>query len=231
MPFRYVSFPENITDEQICLGKVPTNMLDKDSEKELARREADETRESISDLDNISDTAIVGVTFLLAALGTWTSFVYDRLSDILILEITFIFFVLASAMCALIGVYYFARSLAPRQFYGEGVGDRFLEHPWLPFPKFIAQNDKAEISRFETEPDEVEDTEDLREKFRCWFKDYDPAFELETESGFDLSRFHNYKLVARYKARHTAYGMAYLRLSVLFFAFVLFVGLIGTFVS
>lgn len=187
----------------------------------IARDEADETFRSIANLDNIGDTAIVGITFLLAALGTWVTFVYPRLWGLPRLRALFVVLVLASVAATLASVYYLVDSLAPRRFYGADVGDRFLDHKWVPW----LNDDPAEIERFDRK--DIETPEDLEHAVTEWIEEYDGDTTIDSEDAFQYSRFLNYKLVARHKARNTAYGMAFLRLAVMSLGLLIALGLLA----
>lgn len=187
----------------------------------IARNEGDETFQSIANLDNIGDTAIVGITFLLAALGTWVTFAYPRLSETPGVRAGFILLALASVAATLASMYYLVDSLAPRRFYGDGVGDRFLDHKWLPW----LNDDPTDLDRFSRT--EIDSPADLRAAVEVWIDEYDEDTNIDSEAAFQYSRLLNYKLVARHKARNTAYGMAFLRLAVVCLGLVITVGILG----
>lgn len=186
----------------------------------IARDEADETFRSIANLDNISDTAIVGITFLLAALGTWITFIYPRLSGTPLVRTVFAVVAILSVLAILLSVYYLVDALAPRRFYGEDVGTRFLDHKWLPW----RNDDPTDIERFDRR--EIESPEDLRAAVETWIREYDEDTAIDSKAAFQYSRLLNYKLVARHKARNTAYGIAFLRLAVVALGVLIGIGLL-----
>lgn len=187
----------------------------------IAREEADETFRSIANLDNIGDTAIVGITFLLAAIGTWVTFAYPQLVSSPELHAVFVALTLASVTATLVSMYYLVDALAPRRFYGDGVGSRFLEHKWLPW----RNDDPMDLQRFSRV--EIESPADLRTAVDEWIEAYDEDTTVDSEETFQYSRLLNYKLVARHKARNTAYGMAFLRLAVVCLGLVIATSLAG----
>jgi len=187
----------------------------------IARSEGEETAQSIANLDNIGDTAIVGITFLLAALGTWVTFAYPRLSSTPAIRGAFIILALASVAATLASMYYLVDSLAPRRFYGDDVGDLFLDHKWFPW----RNDDPTDLGRFNRT--EIDSPADLRTAVEEWIDDYDEDTTVDSEEAFQYSRMLNYKLVARHKARNTAYGMAFLRLAVVCLGLVIAVGIVG----
>ena len=190
---------------------------------EIARDEAEETAQSISNLDNIGDTAVVGITFLLAALGTWAGFVYNNITAVPQLRILFVAIASLSVGTTVLSMYFLAESLVPRQFYGDGVGDRFLNHRWLLW----RNDDPAGIDGFERHGD-IESPSDLKDTVEDWIEEYDGETAVDSEEMFIYSRLLNYKLVARHKARNTAYGMALLRIAVVCLGVLILVGLVAS---
>jgi hypothetical protein len=189
----------------------------------IARDEADETAQSISNLDNIGDTAVVAITFLLAALGTWVGFVYSNIAPIPQLRIIFVTIASLSVVTTVLSMYFLAESLVPRQFYGDGVGERFLDYRWLLWKN----DDPAGINSFERQGD-IESPGDLQDAVENWIEEYDDETTVDSEETFIYSRLLNYKLVARHKARNTAYGMALLRIAVVCLGILILIGLIAS---
>lgn len=189
----------------------------------IARDEADETAQSISNLDNIGDTAVVAITFLLAALGTWVGFVYSNIAPIPQLRIIFVTIASLSVVTTVLSMYFLAESLVPRQFYGDGVGERFLDYRWLLWKN----DDPAGINSFERQGD-IESPGDLQDAVENWIEEYDDETTVDSEEMFIYSRLLNYKLVARHKARNTAYGMALLRIAVVCLGIMILIGLIAS---
>lgn len=191
----------------------------------IARAEADETFQSMANLDNISDTAVVGITFFLTALGTWITFAYPRLSATPVLRVIVVAITIGAVVAVLASVYYLVDSLAPRRFYGDGVGDRFLNHRWLLW----RNDDPTDLERFSRT--DIERPEDLERAVKIWIDDYDEDIQIDSEAAFEYSRLLNYKLVARRKARNTAYGMAFLRLAVVFLGLLIVLALAAVVLS
>lgn len=190
-------------------------MANDETISELAEREADETFASITDLDSISDTTVVGVTFLLSAIGVWTSFALDRFPDGSSAERLF---VVLSVLCVgTIGcsLYYLIGSLFPRYFYTDNVGSTFLPSP---FPL---------LNRSTAAADQFDGQTDLESSFEDWLDTYHGEVVVEDNAEFQFARFHNYKHVARIKAKNIAYGLAWLRISVFLFVLVIAFGLLA----
>jgi hypothetical protein len=120
-------------------------------------------------------------------------------------------------------MYFLAESLVPRQFYGDGVGERFLDYRWLLWKN----DDPAGINSFERQGD-IESPGDLRDAVENWIEEYDDETTVDSEEMFIYSRLLNYKLVARHKARNTAYGMALLRIAVVCLGILILIGLIAS---
>jgi hypothetical protein len=202
-------------------GGSPTrNAPDEETVVDIAQDEATETSQSIANLDNISDTAIVGITFLLAALGTWVTFIFPRLSDSRLIQSAFAGITILTVVAILSSVYYLVDAMAPRRFYGDGVGDRFLDYKWLPW----LNDDPVDIERYDRT--EIESPSDLREAVEAWVAEYDADTTVDSWAAFQYSRLLNYKLVARHKARNTAYGMAFLRLAVVGLGVLIVIGVL-----
>lgn len=189
--------------------------MDDETISELAKREADETFESITDLDSISDTTIVGVTFLLSAVGVWTSFALNRFpsdSSPERLLVTLTGLCIVTIGCSL---YYLIGSLFPRFFYTSDVGTTFLS---APFP--VPNRDTATADQFI-------DEDELKSSFEGWLDAYHSETVVQDATDFQLARFHNYKHVARIKARNTAYGLAWLRISIFLFVLIVVFSLLA----
>lgn len=196
-------------------------MADRDDEA-IARQEADDTAESIADLDNISDTMFVAVTFLLAALATWTTFAYGRLDGAPTLKTLYVALAVLCVAAVTGCVVSLSLSLSPRGFYGRAVGDRFLDHPWLLW----RNDDPGGIEEFRARRDRVGSTDELRESYEEWLDRYDPGADVTSREAFEFSRLLNYKLVARIKAHHTAYAVALFRIATVVFALVIVLSLV-----
>ncbi len=196
-------------------------MSDDEARLEIATKEGNDTFESITDLDNLNDTALVGVTFLLTGLVTWTAFAYSRVIEIQWLAYTY-FSITIGCVVATVGcVYFLTTALSPRGFYGENVGDSFLKHKWLIW----RNSDPLNVSNFER----VADTEetDLGSNVDDWINGYDPTRAIDSYEEYVYSRLLNYKYVARIKAHNTAYAMALFKIAVVLFGVLVLLGLVG----
>lgn len=197
-------------------------MVDRDDEA-IARQEADETFQSISDLDNISDTMFVAITFLLTGVATWTGFAFDRLAGDPVLQWLYVVLAIGCVLSIVGSVFFLAASLTPRGFYGRVVGERFLDHRWLLW----RNDDPVDVETYRENREGVTDEAELARRYEDWLDDYDPGVELTSRESFEFSRLLNYKVVARIKARNTAYGVAFLRIAITLFVVLVVLGLIG----
>jgi hypothetical protein len=201
-------------------------MAERDDEA-IAKQEADETVESISNLDDIGDTMFVAVTFFLAALATWTPFALRRLGQMQRARYVVIALVVCCAVAIGGCVFFLAISLAPRAFYGPDVGGQFLDDAWLLW----RNDDPGAIKKFKQRRDAVNSESDLREGYEWWLKRYDSDVDISSKESFEFSRLLNYKLVARTKAHYTAYGVAFFRIATLLFVVLVAVTLLVPFVA
>lgn len=200
-------------------------MSDRDDEA-IARQEADETVNSISNLDSIADTMFVAVTFFFAALATWTPFALDRLRHLHRTQQVAIGLTVACAVAIVGSVYFLAKALAPRAFYGPAVGSQLLDSSWLLW----RNNDPGRLADFKERREAVESEADLRAEYETWLSRYDRDTDITSNESFEFSRLLNYKLVARIKAHYTAYGVALFRIATVLFVALLVVTLGAPFV-
>ena len=196
-------------------------MPDDEARLEIATKEGDDTFESITDLDNLNDTALVGVTFLLTALVTWTAFAYSRVVEIQWLAYTYVTLTVGCLVAAIGCVYFLTTALSPRGFYGERVGESFFTHRWLVW----RNGDPLNVSNFEriAESEGVE----LESSVDDWIDGYDPNCTIDSYEDFVYSRLLNYKYVARIKAHNTAYAMALFRIAIVLLGLLVVLGLLG----
>lgn len=189
----------------------------------IALAEADDTFQSISDLDSICDTTLIAVTFLLAAIATWTAFAFDRLFSPRWLQAVFVIAVILTVLMLALAVNQLVRALFPRAFTGTEIGDRF---PSSHLFGTGTQSPGVDVLRF----NEVlqEDDPDLAVELESWLDEYTAA-GVTDERGYRLARLFNYKIVARQKAQHTARGLAWFRVSLVAFLIVVIIGLVGGF--
>lgn len=199
-------------------------MSDRDDEA-IAKQEADETVNSISNLDSIGDTMFVAITFFLTALATWTPFALQRLSHLQRVQQVVIGLTIGCALAIGGCVFVLAVSLAPRAFYGSAVGNQFLDNSWLLW----RNDDPGHVAKFKTRQEAVESETDLKAEYETWLARYDPKADISSKESFEFSRLLNYKLVARIKAHYTAYGVALFRIATILFVSIVVITLLVPF--
>ncbi len=201
--------------------------MDNRDDKAIAKQEADETVNSISNLDSIGDTMFVAITFFLTALATWTPFALQRLDQFQNARYIVIALVIACALSIGGCVFVLAISLAPRAFYGSAVGRQFLDNSWLLW----RNDDPGYVQVFKDRREAVESESDLRAEYNRWLSQYDPDVDITSKESFEFSRLLNYKLVARVKAHHMAYGVALFRIATFLFVVLVVVTLLTPFAT
>lgn len=189
----------------------------------IALAEADDTFQSITDLDSICDTTLIAVTFLLAAIATWTTFAFDRLSSSRWLQALFVIAVIVTVLVLALAVNQLIRALFPRAFSGPQIGRRFPNSHLLGTR---TQGPGVDVMRF-SEVLQEEDPE-LAVELESWLDEYTAA-GVSDERGYRLARLFNYKTVARKKAQYTARGLAWFRVSLVGFLIAVVIGLVGGF--
>lgn len=196
-------------------------MTQRDDEA-IARQEANDTFQSITDLDSIADTMFIAVTFLLTAVATWTAFAFDQLEAVAGFQELYTLLIIACVLSVAASVFFFSISLVPRSFYGSSVGSPFLTHRWLLW----ANDDLTESDWYRL--DSVSEEEDIKRKYEEWLEEeFAPDVGLSSRATVEFARLCNYKHVARIKARNNAYGIALFRVSVVLFVALIIVGIFG----
>jgi len=189
----------------------------------IAHAEADDTFQSITDLDSICDTTLIAITFLLAAIATWTAFAFGRLASTVRIQYLFTVLVVGTLVVVALSVNQLIRALFPRAFSGQAVGERFTSGRLLQGGQ---EKPETDFQWFERILDEQEET-DLEVGLEEWLDEYTPSGVDDAES-YQLARMFNYKTVARRKAHHTSRGLAWFNVSLIAFLVVVIVGLVGT---
>lgn len=202
-------------------------MAEENTRTEIADAEAADTFESISNLDEICDTTLIAVTFLLAAVATWTAFAYGRLEATPRLQLLFGVFVIASVGVLILSVNQLVRALSPRAFYGQKVGEAFGDGV---LSMGSASGPSTDVSRFAAVSRHPTEDVPLDVAFDEWLEEYAPR-EIEDRTEFALARLFNYKHVARVKAKHTSRGLAWFRLSIILFVVIVVIGISGPVVT
>jgi hypothetical protein len=188
----------------------------------IAKEQAEETFESIKNLDNICHTSMVAIAFIISALCVWWTAIGTRINMLPLSREISAALTVACAVCVAFSTSYFVRAIFPRFFFGEIVGSPFVEHPWQPW-----RADKANLQReFKVRETTAKlSAEEKRKKFLQWIKEYGKG--VKTPNDFQLARFFYYKYVAAIKATNTARGIAWMRLAIILVAVLMIVGVFG----
>lgn len=178
---------------------------------EIVQTEVAATERSVSNLDSICDTTLVGITFLLAGLATWGGFALGRIIDHGIRPLfawPFLVLLVLSGVATTAAVSHIVTGLFPRQFYTEQVGETLVESPWNPLSRSDTSQsallDRAQSTTPETYVEEFIDR-------------YDGTAAVDNPSDFSRIRLRNLKIVAERKAVATGNGLAWFRLAVVCF--------------
>lgn len=190
---------------------------------EIVKKEADDTFQSINNLDDISDTLIIGTTFLLAALATWTTFMIPRFSNNTMKKFIFMFLVITCSLIICINVILLSTSLAPRYFYGDNVSKQIAKW-YLPFSNSQSIHiQKEQYLNLGSESD-------IKSIFNDWLEEFNPNTSISSKESYEYTRFINYKLVAEKKAKLTSLSLILFYISLILFVIVIIYGLIATIV-
>ncbi|NIC00902.1 hypothetical protein [Halobacterium sp. R2-5] len=184
---------------------------------DIAEDEIGDTFNSITDLDNISDTTVLAITFLLSAQVSLSTLVLQ--STALVTGPTrSIFIVLGVTTMGLIfmSINAIVKSLLPVGYYSEGVAEPLLADAWSPWagdsaPQFETLND-----RLNSQPDD--ETQPTYQNFAAEFvDDYGSEDSVDDYSDYQFAKLYHYKQVGKRKAHYSGTGLAWLRLAILGF--------------
>jgi len=193
----------------------------------MADDEAEDTFDSITDLDNISDTTVLAITFLLSAQVSLSTLVLQ--SETMVTGgVQWLFVALGITAMALIflSLNAIVNSLLPVGFYSEGVGEPLLSHPWLPWYGTSAEQYDSVMKMRDGGHDDLDQS--TYESFVADFvADYGSADRVEDYDEFRLAKLYHYKQVGKRKAQYAGRGLAWLRLAVLLFLIQFIVAFIG----
>lgn len=214
---------ENNSEE----GELPEELVD------IAKRQGDETYESIANLDQICHMSIIAIAFVISALGAWWAVVMGWIGVIPFAREVFIALTVACAAFIGLSIYRIVQAIMPRAFWGDNVGDTFITSMWRPWGRTFwpPWESKGEGGKEMEERREIAkgSIEEKKSKFRLkWLKE---KYGVEKPEDLQLARFWNLKYIAMIKANNTAHGVAWLRLAVITLIILIIVGLSGYYVS
>ena len=183
---------------------------------DVAEDEVSHTFDSITDLDNISDTTVLAITFLLSAQVSLSALLLQ--SDTITpswVEGLFVAVGLITMAVIFWSLNQIIKSLLPVSFYSADVGEPLLKNIWFPWlgnasPQFEAVEDQQETSADEDVPP--------YEKFADSFvATYTANGSIDDYSEFQLAKLYHYKQVGKRKSYYAGRGLAWLRWAVFLF--------------
>lgn len=232
-------------------------MAEKSELSRIIREESSESFDSFTDIDSISDTTILAITFLLSAQVTLSTVVVTSavLSSTVLREL-FIGMGILTIFLIFLSLNSIIKSLLPVGFYSENVGKPLLDYRWIPvgnsrpeqFSFLHPQSSETDHSRIEAvlrnlrvyvrnfygRPRTEEITTDhqsVRRAAERFVDEYSGIDEVDSYDMYQMAKLQHYKEVGLRKAQYTGIGLAWLRLSVVIFILqftVLFVGVMMT---
>ena len=184
---------------------------------DIAEDEIDDTFDSITDLDNISDTTVLAITFLLSAQVSLSTLVLQSTTLVSgIPRILFILLGVAAMVLIFLSINAIIKSLLPVGYYSDGVAEPLLTDTWRPWAGDSASQFETVNSLAESQPDE--ETLSTYQEFAADFiDDYGSEDSLEDYNEFQFAKLYHYKQVGERKAHYSGTGLAWLRLAILAF--------------
>lgn len=213
------------TDTTIIPVPLPLYAMSENDELyKIVKEETTETFESFTDLDSISDTTVLAITFLLSAQVTLSALLLDssRLTDKWV-EAVFIGIGLVTILFIFLSLNAIVKALLPVEFYGSSAGEPILDHKLF----FIPWSDPNQFSFFgssssiETSGQGDTDTDERRTSARHvaenFVEGYNSAEEIQDYETYEYAKLRHYKQVGKRKAEYTGVGLEWLRYSVALF--------------
>lgn len=186
---------------------------------DIVEDEIGHTFNSITDLDNISDTTVLAITFLLSAQVSLSTLVLQSTTLVSGGPRT-IFIVLGVIAMGLtfMSINAIIKSLLPVGYYSDGVAEPLLDDPRMPWNNDSASQFETLNDGFESRPDGG--TQSIYRDFAADFvDDYGSEGPVDDYNEFQFAKLYHYKQVGERKANYSGTGLAWLRLAI--FTFVL----------
>lgn len=220
-------------------------MTDKNELQRIISEESDDSFESFTYLDDISDTTVLAITFLLSAQVSLSALVLE--SGLLTgfrLRALFAGLGIVTMLLILLSLNSIIKALFPVGFYSDTVARPLLRHPLVPIGNvkpgqfgFLKANDGSDdaderLGRVAAAGDNLrrkwaaltgrrDGTEaeeySARQVAERFVDDYSVFEDVDDFESYELAKHHHFKLVGSRKAKYTAIGLAWLRLSVTLF--------------
>ncbi len=186
---------------------------------EIAIQEANDTFQSISNLDSICDTSIVGITFLLTAIVGWAAFALPRLPARSLSWLGVAGTAVLGALAIFISSVYIVKSLIPRAFYTDSVGAVLIDKPLVPG----STDPTTAIEATEQATGE----HSSKAAFDHWLSQYGNDERITSAATFQYARLFHYKTVAQLKATATTHAIVWFRVAVGWVVVSILVGTVG----
>ncbi|WP_330632624.1 hypothetical protein [Halocatena halophila] len=206
-------------DENDAIAETDSHQLNDDAALEIATQEANDTFQSISNLDSICDTSIVGITFLLTAIVGWAGFALPRLPDRSPAWLGVAGTVVLGAVAIFISSFYIVKSLIPRAFYTDSVGEVLIDQPLVPG----STDPTTAIEATEQATGESSS----KAAFDHWLNQYGNDERITSAAAFQYARLFHYKTVAQMKATATTHAIVWFRVAVGCVVVSILVGTVG----
>ncbi len=191
---------------------------------DIAEDEVNHTFDSITDLDNISDTTVLAITFLLSAQVSLSTIVLQ--STALVSGTTRTIFILLGILAmglTFMSINAIIKSLLPVGYYSDGVAEPLLDDAWIPWSGNSAPQFETLDNVFESRTDGG--NQSVYQDFVADFvDDYGSEDPVDDYGDFQFAKLYHYKQVGERKAHYSGTGLAWLRLAIL--AFVLQFGVV-----
>jgi hypothetical protein len=232
---------ETITSHGLSISAV----TDESELQRIISEESDDSFESFTDLDDISDTTVLAITFLLSAQVSLSALVLDsRLLTGFRSRALFAGLGIVTMLLILLSLNSIIKALFPVGFYSDTVARPLLRHPLVPVGNAkpgqfgflkpddgsddadermgrvaaVGHNLRRKWAALTGRRDEVELEEySARQVAERFVDDYSAFEDVDDFESYELAKHHHFKLVGSRKAKYTAIGLAWLRLSVTLF--------------
>lgn len=179
---------------------------------DIAAEESGETFDSITDLDNISDTTVLAITFLLSAQVSLTTYVVGAGTLAGRREVGFVVLGLCTMAMIFLSLNAIVKTLLPVGFYGERVGEPLLDRPWIP--AVVSTPGQFGFLSGEESDEPAREPEAVAEEF---LETYSPHGDVSSLDEYHVAKLAHLKTVGERKARLTGVGLSWLRWAVAVF--------------
>lgn len=205
---------ESSTDEtEACVNTAADNNATWDSKElqKISEAEAEDTFQSITDLDGIADTSVLAITFLLSAEVTLVGLVLN--SDFISsqpLQMVFSIIALSTTVLIFLSFRSIVLSLLPVGFNGKGLAEASVcDVLGLGDDSDRGQNLLTK-DRFDTAVKDTDGKETYQTLVTDYFSRYGAIESIESENEYIIAKLTHYKVVGARKAKFTKDGLTWL---------------------